>query len=140
MPVIDASVAIKWFKDEPNSDRVRSLLGSDMLIAPELLVTGLCNAAWKAFRRKMMTAEQAEAVPTAVKRVFRRLQPMLPPTPRATALARDLDHPVYDCFYLVLAEREGEALITADQRLLTRLAGAPWNDIVHDLASFAARS
>jgi predicted nucleic acid-binding protein len=30
----------------------------------------------------------------------------------------ELDHPVYDCFYLALAERERAPLISADKRLL----------------------
>jgi predicted nucleic acid-binding protein len=33
-------------------------------------------------------------------------------------LATHLDHPVYDCLYLVLAYREVVALLSADQRLL----------------------
>jgi predicted nucleic acid-binding protein len=40
------------------------------------------------------------------------------------AIALDLDHPVYDCFYLALAEIEQNAMVTADQRLLTRLSGS----------------
>jgi predicted nucleic acid-binding protein len=36
----------------------------------------------------------------------------------ALALAIYLDHPVYDCLYLVLARREVAALLSADQRLL----------------------
>ena len=36
----------------------------------------------------------------------------------ALALATHLDHPVYDCLYLVLARREVAALLSADQRLL----------------------
>jgi predicted nucleic acid-binding protein len=35
----------------------------------------------------------------------------------ALALACHLDHPVYNCLYLVLARREAAMLMTADQRL-----------------------
>ncbi len=45
---------------------------------------------------------------------------------RSLALAADLDHPVYDCLYLALAELREASLVTADQRLLARLAGTPW--------------
>jgi predicted nucleic acid-binding protein len=34
------------------------------------------------------------------------------------ALAIRLKHPIYDCFYLALAERERCALVTADARLI----------------------
>jgi len=40
------------------------------------------------------------------------------------ALALELDHPVYDCFYLALAELERNSMVTADQRLLARLSGS----------------
>jgi predicted nucleic acid-binding protein len=37
---------------------------------------------------------------------------------RALELAIELQHPIYDCFYLALAERERAPLISADKRLL----------------------
>ncbi len=43
-------------------------------------------------------------------------------------MAVDLRHPVYDCFYLALAEAEEAPLVTADRRLLTRLTGTPWEE------------
>jgi predicted nucleic acid-binding protein len=50
------------------------------------------------------------------------LSPTGPLLPRAMEVARRLDHPVYDCVYLALAEREHAAFVTADHRLLRRLA------------------
>jgi predicted nucleic acid-binding protein len=29
-----------------------------------------------------------------------------------------LRHPIYDCFYLALAQREGASLVTADNKML----------------------
>ncbi len=37
---------------------------------------------------------------------------------RAINIAIKLKHPIYDCFYIALAEREDAALITIDKRLL----------------------
>lgn len=37
---------------------------------------------------------------------------------RALELAIDLNHPIYDCFYLALAERERCAIISADAKLI----------------------
>jgi predicted nucleic acid-binding protein len=39
------------------------------------------------------------------------------------ALAVRLTHPIYDCFYVALAEREQCALITADARLVAAAKG-----------------
>jgi predicted nucleic acid-binding protein len=44
-----------------------------------------------------------------------RLYPIGELTKQALTLAIDLAHPVYDCFYLSLAQRENAVLITADE-------------------------
>ena len=46
---------------------------------------------------------------------------------RAVAIARELDHPVYDCFYLAVSEALDAPLVTADGRLLARVAGTPFS-------------
>jgi len=51
-------------------------------------------------------------------------------------MAQQLAHPVYDCVYLALAERERATLITADERLLGRLEGRRLRARVADLRSF----
>ena len=50
-------------------------------------------------------------------------------------LARRLDHPLYDCVYLALAEREEATLVTADQRLRRRLSARKLEIAVADLRS-----
>ncbi len=38
----------------------------------------------------------------------------------------DLDHPVYDCFYLALAIQEQYPVITADARFHDKVRGHPY--------------
>jgi predicted nucleic acid-binding protein len=38
---------------------------------------------------------------------------------RALELAVDLRHPIYDCLYLALAERERAPIVSADARLIS---------------------
>ena len=46
--VVDASVALKWFVEEDGSERAAALLASkDLLIAPDLIVPEVCDAAGK---------------------------------------------------------------------------------------------
>jgi predicted nucleic acid-binding protein len=46
--VVDASVAIKWMIDEPDSDIADRLLdGGHDLLAPELIIAEVISAAWK---------------------------------------------------------------------------------------------
>jgi predicted nucleic acid-binding protein len=53
---------------------------------------------------------------------------------RALALAREVDHPVYDCLYLALAELKETRVVTADRRLLGKLEGTPYRELVRPLA------
>ena len=49
---------------------------------------------------------------------------------RALAIAIELRHPAYDCFYLALAERSSSSLVTADERLIRRCADTPFEKLV----------
>ena len=116
--VVDASVAAKWILEEDGSDRAADLRGSgDDFIAPSLIVAEIGNAVWKrAIWKELSTRDAVRAIETAI-RLFTRLIPPAELAARATEIAIELRHPIYDCFYLALAERERCALITADRRL-----------------------
>jgi predicted nucleic acid-binding protein len=45
---------------------------------------------------------------------------------RAVAIAGQLDHPVYDCLYLALAEQEQPIFVTADMQLVAKVRGPAW--------------
>jgi predicted nucleic acid-binding protein len=47
---------------------------------------------------------------------------MVPLREAAFDLALRRDHPVYECFYVALARREGAPLLTVDRRLAQRFA------------------
>ena len=117
--VVDASVALKWLVDEPDSELADRLLDrTDEFLAPELLVAEVINAAWKRRRLRDITDAQFDDIVIRISDGLISLRPLRPLAPRAAALARELDHPVYDCLYLALAEAEDAPLVTADRRLL----------------------
>ena len=58
MLVIDASVALKWFKEEPDSLAAENAALADTPIAPELIVAEVANAAWTAARRGLLLGRQ----------------------------------------------------------------------------------
>ncbi len=117
--VVDASVAAKWVLEEDGSDRAAALRGTgDDLIAPSLVVAEIGNAIWKrAVGQELSARDAVRALETAI-RLFARLVPPAELAARATEIAIELRHPIYDCFYLALAEREHCALATADRRLV----------------------
>lgn len=119
--IVDASVAVKWFAEEPHSDKAEAVLaGADDLIAPELILAELGNALRKKAVQDILTREQAINAIREAPSFFVRLYPLPDLALRATEIAFDLRHPIYDCFYLALAEREGLPLVSADERLLKK--------------------
>jgi predicted nucleic acid-binding protein len=118
--VVDASVATKWVLPEPDADRAGILRAADFdLIAPALIVAEIGNAVWKRARKGELSASDAVHAVATARGIFDVLHPIEDLASRATEIAIMLNHPIYDCFYLALAEREKCAIITADERLLT---------------------
>jgi len=138
--VVDASVAIKWFVEEVRSDAARAVLGSgEPLIAPDLVVPEACNAAWKKVRRGELSQEHGEAVARVLPMSFDRLVATAELAPRAFSLGHRLDHPLYDCFYIALAEAESAILVTDDARVLALAGRAGLKGRSRPLAHFESR-
>jgi predicted nucleic acid-binding protein len=126
--VVDASVALKWFLQEEGSDRAAALLDTaELLIAPDLIVAEVCHAGWEAVRAGMALPVQLEIAAARLPIVLDDLVPLAGLAADAAAAAMTLDHPVWDCFYLVLAERHDAQLVTADRKLLRTVAHTRWD-------------
>ena len=141
MLVVDTSVAIKWVVPEdgvdlePDTAIALSVLELG-LIAPDLIAAEFANALWKKVsRREMGDAQAIEAMdilPTMVS-----LLPMEAYAKRALEIALQLDHPVYDCVFIAVAEAHATNLVTADRRLVERAASSVFGPLVVNLASRA---
>ena len=101
----------------------------------DLLLVEAANALWKKTARKELSAREADRALGLLGESGLDLRPTALLLGRAMALARRLRHPVYDCVYLALAERERAALVTADARLLRRFSGRKVAPRVVDLAT-----
>lgn len=135
--VVDASVAAKWLVEEAASSQARSVLSSGAtLLAPELIVAEISNVAWKKLGRQEISNEHALAMIRLLPRLLDNLAILAPLAEAALTIARDLQHPAYDAFYLALAEREGAVLVSDDQRLLSRIEGTPWSHRARSLSTF----
>jgi predicted nucleic acid-binding protein len=126
--VVDASVAVKWFfVREPLAAEAYALLCGELaLIAPDIVVAEACNAAWKSLRLGRIQPDKLSELAATLPQYFAELADSAGLAPRAVAIAAQLDHPVYDCLYLSLAEARDLSLVTADARFLGRLSGTPW--------------
>lgn len=125
--VIDASVAFKWFVEESGSDAAQRVLEREQArIAPDLVLVEIANTACKKEQRGEISSDHATAIVESAPRFFTRLVPASTLLEPALAVARVLGHPVYDCLYLALADDEQARLVTADRRLVQRVAGSRW--------------
>jgi predicted nucleic acid-binding protein len=120
--VLDASVVVKWFVREDGHETAHHLFAIDVAwSAPSLLPVEVANTLWKKVRRGEFAAEAAtEAVGRLAHLPIRHVD-TADLVAAAFALARRLDHPVYDCCYLAVAEAEDGRVVTADRRLLARV-------------------
>lgn len=137
--IVDASVAVKWVVPESLHDQARLLLAdTDLLETPDLLFPETTNTVWKKIRLGEMTVRQGELALTAIRRFIAVTHPSEGLADRALAMARTLDHPAYDCFYLACAERQGGVLVTADARLCAAVANSAFAALVRPLDQFDA--
>lgn len=135
--VVDASVALKWFvRDEESDVAERLLQATEPLHAPTLLFSEVANGLWKNHKRGLVDAEQARRalaiLPQAIN-VWRPTERFLQP---ALAMAIELDHPIYDMVYLAQAREGSGMVVTADQRFLKRVAGTAHASFVVALADW----
>ena len=122
--VVDASVAVKWVLPEPASERAVALRTTDEdLIAPSLACAEIGSAIWRTVLRGDLSAADASDYLKVVVAHYQRIVPLVELTDAAITLALRLKHPIYDCFYLALAERERCPLVTADARLIAAAKG-----------------
>jgi len=126
--VVDASVALKWFlSEEPHASQALAVVQSGAtLIAPDFVIAEVCNAAWRSARLGRISQAQVNEIAASLPRFFDALVSAAGLAPRAVAIARQIDHPVYDCLYLALAEAEQASVVTADMRLLEKVRAISW--------------
>jgi predicted nucleic acid-binding protein len=123
---VDASVAVKWFVPEEDSDKAFALLDEPMVLsAPSLIVTEVANALWKKYRAGLVARAHAEDAIARLPRFFREILPSRDLVSASMSLAIMCDHPLYDLIYLEAARRRGEILVTADRRFLAKVGTHP---------------
>ncbi|MFC7473054.1 type II toxin-antitoxin system VapC family toxin [Dankookia sp. GCM10030260] len=118
MVVVDASVAVKWFVPEADWPAARRLLALDLaMVAPDILALETMGALLRKHRRR----EVADGLPAQALGMLAALRveavPHGPLLREAAALSLQRRHPIYDCLYLLVAQRRGLPLATFDLRL-----------------------
>lgn len=135
--VCDASVLFKTLVMEPGSDRAEALVASFSLIVPDLAFGEIGNALSTRIRKGEITVEKAQNLVSVLNLSVFDVRPAQPLISRALAVAAALNHPIYDCIDLALAEHLGIPFVTADNRFLTAIQRNPVREVqVTALADF----
>jgi predicted nucleic acid-binding protein len=117
--VVDASVVVPCFVPERFSQAARGwVVAADVLLAPELLSLECANALWKKVRLGELTLHDARSAVERIVSGFVELRSSTSLASTALELGTELNHPVYDCVYIALAEAERAAFLTADRKLV----------------------
>jgi predicted nucleic acid-binding protein len=130
--VLDASVAAKWYIREINSELAQRLLDGDFsFLVPDIFLAEVATAVRKQHREhgQLNAADVRAAINDFLTLGIQPISSAIL-LPRAIEASLILDHPVYDCLYLSLAERSQKIAVTADKRLCEKVEGSEWADRV----------
>jgi predicted nucleic acid-binding protein len=124
--VVDSSVVIKWFVDEPYSSEAKHVLsgygsGDFTFLAPDLLNAEIGNIVWKKQRVQGLAATDAEQIIAAFRRLDFQFTSTADLLNDAYHLAVEHQRTVYDMLYVALCIREKCSFVTADEKLANAL-------------------
>ena len=136
MIVVDASIAAKWYLNEPGSDEAAALLTStSVLIAPALVRIEVNGAILRRYREGLLSLERAKEAcdlwEADLASGALRLVPDASLIVPARAIAFQIRHAIQDCLYLAAAVETGSTrLVTADPTFHGRAVSAfPFVDL-----------
>jgi predicted nucleic acid-binding protein len=134
---VDASVALKWFLTEPFTPEAQSLrYGGFELHVPSHFFAEAANGFWKRSRMRDIGHDQARSDFVNLLHAPLTVHDDLGLIMEAQAMALDLQHPVYDMLYAVLAMKQGAPLVTADDRLVATMRRGGLGELVIALREF----
>ncbi len=124
MSFLDASVVLKWFVNEEDTNQALNLrkefyAGKREIVVPDLLLFEIANAL--RYNPSFSTKEIRESLDTLFGIGIEIITPTLSLLGKTVELAEKLDLTCYDATYLALADELGFELITADERLYRKI-------------------
>ena len=135
--VIDASVAVKWYLNEADSQDAAELLGASLVFhAPHLLKPEVASAISKHVIKGLAAPAVWDAARHKLDRSISHWHMSDTLLSEAFELACAMAHPIYDCMYLALARGLETVCVTADNRLLVKIAGTPYARLAVRLAAW----
>jgi predicted nucleic acid-binding protein len=121
--VVDASVVLKWFVLEHDTEAALLVRANHDVVAPDLLLVECRNALLSKLRRQELQRLEAEEKERALQEIGSSVV-ILPSAAflrQAFTIAIDLAEPIYDCVYLATALATDRTLVTADARFAAKV-------------------
>ena len=124
--VVDASVIVKWFVPEKDSEKAIRLLekysaGKLELITPTLAIYETLNALRFHPHYKLSSNELLDALKTLVELQIT-IEPSIKAWSKSIQLSLKHEITIYDAMYAATAHEIGAYLITADRKLIGKLS------------------
>ena len=124
--IVDASVALKWFLDEPMQAEARMLIAREDLSAPDIVVAEVLNGLRKAIRDLRISLPLAREAIAKVELAIPNIIPSMFVAERALEMSIALNHHINDCIYLGLAVVMDSQMVTADAVFSKAAARTKW--------------
>lgn len=123
MIIIDASIAVKLYRDEAQSDIALALFADHnaAIFAPDIFAVEVMGAMVREANMRFVTEGEFRAKLASFQALLNSpALTLLPTSPgdvaKAALVAADMGHPIRDCIYLVLAMERNCQLVTADTK------------------------
>jgi predicted nucleic acid-binding protein len=138
--VIDASVIIKAYVPEILSDKAEEVMalvadGELALLAPDLLYPETGNILWKKHRLHELALAEVDEIVDALSALPIKVEESRTVIPLAVDIAIHTGINVYDAMYVTVARIYETKLITADRKLVERLATTEFSKYVQWLGT-----
>lgn len=128
--VLDASVIVKWFVAEPDSDRAEQLFNDEGVnIIPGHALGEIGQVLLARFKKREIGQAQFDLARRVLPAAFV-VVPINEIFDRAINIALGINQTLYDALYVAAAERWETVLVTADERLVRSVGATPWAERV----------
>ncbi len=135
--VVDASVAVKWFVEEEDSNRAFLLAnGAEEIHCPHLLASEVGSALWRKVLQGELELGDARTGMESLARLPINWHADEALGAACLRLAFAHDRTVYDSMYLALANRLNARIVTADLRFANALGATDASSMVLRLRNY----
>lgn len=116
--VVDSSIAVKWYVQETWHEETLEIADREVdLLAPDVIVAEVTNAAWKKALRGEITHQQAVDIAAKIGSGTPGLCESSLLNEEALRIGLAINHPVHDCLYTTCDQLFEGFVVTDDQRL-----------------------